>query len=213
MHLPFSDMAAYNSKNVTLKVTKQHDFFHDCFTQFQVMKDEEYLTDFLLKVDGKPIACHKVTLAAHSAYFHKMFTHKDSLEVSQGFVEFETLDFPALQSVVDYFYSGTLECNMEEAKHVIEVAEYLQISDLKTDLSALIRNHLTAGNCIGWYFFANLYGMTRVQLKAQKIMTEDFSDVICTPDFTELDYNDLCVVRQSSELRKYQISQSEIPSG
>ena len=149
-------MANKGSSNAVLKVTKGHDNADSLFKQFRVMKDQNYLTDFILKVEDKEIACHKVILAARSEYFHRLFDHKDMLEVTQGFVNLQTLHFSSLKLVVEYCYNGILECNIDDAKHVIEVTKHLQIPDLKTDLSELIANHLTMKNSIGWYFFAKI---------------------------------------------------------
>ena len=182
---------AGDSSDAVLKVTKRHDFADKLLNQFQIMKDQESLTDFLLKVDEEEIKSHKVVLAARSEYFHRLFNHRNTLEVSQGFVNFPTLHFPALKLVVEYCYTGILECNMDDAKHVVEVTEHLQIPDLKSDLSELIVNHLTANNGICWYFIAKLYEMTAVKTRAREMMAMDFSNVVCSPEFLALDFDDL----------------------
>ena len=180
-------MAEGGSDDAELTVTKGH----DSVDQFQAMKTQEYLTDFKVKVGEQEIACHKVVLAAHSNYFHRLFNHKDTLEASQGFVNLETLNFPALKLVIDYCYSERMKCNMENAKHVIQVTEYLQIPDLKTDLSSLIVNHLTTNNSIDWYFIAKLYELRAVQEKAWEIMIIQFSDTVRSPEFLDLNYDNL----------------------
>ena len=183
---------AGDSSDEMLKITKRHDFTDKLLNQLQIMKDQEYLTDFLLKVDDKEVRCHKVVLAASSEYFHRLFNHKDTLEVSHGFVNFfPTLNFPALKLVVEYCYTGILECNMNNAKYVIEVIEHLQIPDLKTDLSELIVKHLTANNGIGWYFIAKLYGMATVKTRAREMMSVDFTNVVRSPEFLALDFDEL----------------------
>ena len=184
-------MANGSCSEVMLNLTRGHDFAHGLVGQFQVMKDQEYLTDYFLKVKGQQIACHRMVLAAQSTYFHVLFGHKNTVEVTQGFVEFETLDFTAVELVVGYFYSGVLECTMDQAKDVIEMSEYLQIPDLKSDISPLIANHMTADSCIDWYFFAKRYGMTKVQQKAQEKLYLDFSNVVCSSNFLALEYDNL----------------------
>ena len=187
----YFQMAEGGCSDKILRVTKRQEFADKLLDQFQVMQDQEYLTDFLLKVDEKEIACHKVVLASRCEYFHALFSHKDIREVKQGSVNFPTLHFPALKLVVKYFYSGILECNMDDAKYVIEIIEHLQIPDLKDDLSELILSHMTADNCIGWYFVAKLYGMTAVKEKSQQFMLIDFPNTVRSSEFLELDYDDL----------------------
>ena len=91
-------MANRGSSNAVLKVTKGQDYADSLFKQFQVMKDQNYLTDFILKVEDKEIACHKVILAARSEYFHRLFDHKDMLEVTQGFVNLQNTSFLVSQA-------------------------------------------------------------------------------------------------------------------
>ena len=184
-------MAESVTGDTMLKVSKRGDFADKLMDHFQVMKDQEYLTDFILKVGDEEITCHTNVLAARSEYFHRLFSHKDTLEVSQGFVNFPTLHFPALKVVIEYCYNGILECNMNDAKHVIEVTEHLQILDLKHDLSELIVNHLTADNSIGWYFIAKLYEMTAVKTRAHEMMFMDFSNVVRSLEFLALDFDEL----------------------
>ena len=180
-----------DSSDAVLKVTKRHDFADVLLNQFEIMKDQEYLTDFVLKVDEKEIPCHKVVLAARSEYFSRLFNHRDTLEVSQGYVNFPTLHFTALKLVIEYCYTGILECNMDGIEHVLEVTEHLQIPGLKTDLSGLIVNHLTADNCIHWYSIAKLYGVTTVETRAREMMFMDFSNVVHSPEFLALEFDDL----------------------
>ena len=180
-------MAEGGFTDVMLKVSKRNKLLD----QFQVMKDQEYLPDFLLKVDDNELPCHKKVLATRSEYFRRLFSHDDIVEVRQGFVNFPTFSFPGLKLVVEYCCSGILVCDMDEAKDVIEIIEHLQIPNLKSDLSDLIVNRLTGNNSIGWYFFANLYEITAVKTRAHETMYMDFSNVVRSPEFLALEFDDL----------------------
>ena len=113
-----------------MKVEQTQNVVDGFFKQLQNMKKQKYLTDFKLRIKDGELACHKVVLAARSEYFQALFAHTDTLEVTQGFVEFKALQFPVLEKVVDYCYSGVLQFEIEDAKYVIRVTEYLQIPDL-----------------------------------------------------------------------------------
>ena len=174
-----------------MKIDQTQDFAAGFFKQMQNMKELNYLTDFKLRIKEDEISCHKVVLSAVSQYFHALFRHGNTVEVAQGFVEFDTLHFPALVKVVEYCYSGVLEFNMDDAKHLIEVADYLLIVDLTAAISVLVTRCLTADNCIGWSEFANYFGLTTVKEKAREIMLVDFPSVIKGPEFFSLDYGHL----------------------
>ena len=125
----------------------------------------------------------------HGLHTSKLwFDHPDTVEVTQGFVEFKTFQFPALQKVVDYCYSGVLEFEIEDAKHLIEVAEHLVIPDLTAAISALVIPCLTTENCIGWCAFANTFGLLALMKKARDIMLVDFARVANVPEFFAMEY-------------------------
>ena len=171
-----------------MKIHKNQDVEDGFFNELQNMKERKYLTDFTLRIKDKDIACHKVVLSARSMYFQALFDHKDTVEVKQGFVEFKTLHFPALQQVVEYCYSGELEFNIDDAKHLIEVSEHLQIPSLTAGISALIIPCLTIDNCISWRKFANAYGLSTVKDKAREIMLIDFDSVANGQEFFAMEY-------------------------
>ena len=171
-----------------MKVDQTQDFVDGFFKQLQNMQKQKYLTDFKLRVFDDELTCHKVVLSARSDYFQALFDHPDTLEVRQGFVEFQTFQFPVLQRVVDYCYSGTLEFETEDAKHLIEVAEHLQIHDLTAAISALVLPCLTIDNCINWYAFANMFRLSTLKEKAHEIMLVDFTRVANAPEFFAMEY-------------------------
>ena len=171
-----------------MKLDQTPDFVDGFFKELQNMKERKYLTDFTLRIKDKDIACHKVVLSARSMYFQALFDHSDTVEIKQGFVEFKTLHFPALQQVVEYCYSGELEFNIDEAKHLIEVSEHLQIPSLTAGISALVIPCLTIDNCISWCAFANTFGLSAVKDKAREIMLVDFTSVANGEEFIAMEY-------------------------
>ena len=186
-------MAANSDKAspIMIKINHQQDHCEEFLKQLTDMRSQEHLTDFLIKSGDEEIACHKVILAAHSAYFRHMFKHKTTQEVKQGFVSLTELHFPALQVVIDFCYSGTMKFEVGLSERVIEVIDYLQIPTMKSAIASLIIHHLTVDNCIDWYFFASMYDMTEVKQKAHEIMCIDFGSASHLPAFFALDYNDL----------------------
>ena len=152
------------------------------------MKKRKYLTDFKLRIKDEELACHKVVLSARSKYFQALFDHPEIPAVTQGVLEFKTLQLPALQKVVDYCYSGVLEFKIEEAKHLIEVAEHLQFHDLTVAISALVIPRLTIENCVGWSVFSDTFGLSAVQEAATLIMLMEFASVVNGHEFYAMEY-------------------------
>ena len=175
----------------TLKINQSKATSNGVFKELREVKNQNFLTDFVLKAHGGEISCHKIVLAVRSAYFQRLFSFDGSKEMAQGFIEFETLHYTALEAVIEYCYSGRLEFKPEDAQNVIEVAEYLQIPDLVSRISKQVERHLSADNCIGWYFLAKWFDISTLKEAAHKIMSAEFTSVTNNAEFSELDYNNL----------------------
>ena len=176
---------------VMLKIGRRKADSDGFFQKIYELKDLNVVTDFVLKADGSDFAWHKLVLAARSAYFLRLVTHSNSKEIEQGFVEFETFHNTALEAVLEYCYTGIIEFKAEEALHIIEVADYLQIPDLVSKISKQIADHVTTDNCVSWHFVAKCFGMNRLEETTKEIMSVDFSNVTNNTEFLALDYNNV----------------------
>ena len=178
-----------SSSSIMLKIKSSLDDSDVFFKELQGMKNRKYLTDFQIRVGQEEISCHKLVLAARSAYFQHLFNLNDVEEVKQGFVELKELHIRALQAVIEYCYTGTFEFKLDDAQHVIEVIEYLQMPTIKTKISSLIASHVSVDNSIDWYFFAGLFALTEVKEKAREVMDIDFVTVSYSPAFLAMRYD------------------------
>ena len=147
------------------------------------------LTDFTIKVEDTEISCHKWFLSVQSEYFKRMLSHEETKEVVEGAVTFDYLNPNAVQVVVEFFYSGTMEFQFDFAKEVIEVVNYFQVTDnrLIKKLSAFIKKNLTLENCLGWLTVSDQLNMPKVKEKASDIMLRNFSAVANVPEFVNLE--------------------------
>lgn len=152
------------------------------------MRDEQFLTDFKIKASHKELFCHKLVLAAGCEFFRCLLSHEDAKEVRQGFIEFPTLDFHALQLITEYFYCGQVTFELSKAQSLIQAADYLQVPDLPMKISKLVLDHLSADACLQWYCFADIYGFDDILVKAREMMCDNFFTITSSQDFFELDY-------------------------
>ena len=178
---------AHSNQPVTLSINLIKENENAYPNELQHMRDMNFMTDCTLKVQGREIPCHKLVLAAHSPHFHCLFHQENTNEVSQTCVNLEHLYFPALASVISYFYSGILEFQLDHVDCVVETIEYLQIPHLKDEFAQIIAQHLSVENCLGWYFFAEYYDMPKVREVAIQIMRIDFFYFASASEFLELD--------------------------
>ena len=174
-----------------MEITHSLDDTDNFFKQLQGLKDRKYLTDFIIKVGTEEIACHKIVLAARSEYFQRLFNHESTQEVKQGSVDLKRLEYHTVKAVIDYCYTGKLQFKLDDAKHLIEITEYLQMPVIQAKISTLIIDHMTVDNCIDWYFFADLFRRPELKDKARDIMCINFGAVSDLPAFLAMDYDNM----------------------
>ena len=116
-------------------------------------RQQNTLTDFIIKVDDKQIPCHKWILSLQSEYFNRMLSHEGTKEVVEGVVTLELMDPWAVLLVVEFFYTGKIDFDFDRAYQVMEVLNYFQVTDgaLMDKFYEFIINNLTCESCLLWY--------------------------------------------------------------
>lgn len=183
--------SARNSTIEERKIIRTESFTSSFFQHIQDTKNAATFSDFLIKVKGQELPCHKLVLSANSEYFSTLFSEPDMKEVQQGFVELDTLDFTALKKCLMYCYSGEIDLCLDGVKDLVQAAEHLQMLPLKSHLSTFIVDNQTSQNCIAWYFYAETYALPEVQEKARQVMITEFCDVVRTPEFLDLTHTQM----------------------
>ncbi|XP_072027785.1 kelch-like protein 28 [Amphiura filiformis] len=112
-------------------------YFDKLGKSFQDIQQNKELCDIVLSVGGKEFHGHKVILAAASAYFRAMFT-SGFKESNQAKVELDA-NAAIFEILFHYVYTGRLDVTKETIVEVLEMACYLQftqVCDCCTDLIA-----------------------------------------------------------------------------
>ena len=102
------------------------------------LRKEDQLCDIVIKIGRRAFQAHKVVLAASSSYFMAMFTagfkEKSESEVS---VEGEPEIFEVL---LEFAYTGNLKITSETAYGVLDMACYMQFTDLSEACQTYLSN-------------------------------------------------------------------------
>jgi len=125
--------------------------------------DEMYrqgvLTDVVLTAvdeQGKEsqFAAHRVLLAAHSDYFHHLFT-SGMREAAEGVVRFPEVDPPVLASILEYIYTCQLPDLSSFAffRSLVLTANMWQMSDLEMATLSAAAAQCTPGRVLKLYLF------------------------------------------------------------
>lgn len=103
---------------------------------------EPLLCDLILRtLDDRLVKCHKAVLCANSSYFNAMFGSSGFVEACQSEVRVP-FTFDVLNVVVDFFYDGCIDLDVENCLDLVEAADMLLAQDLIAECQAFISQHL-----------------------------------------------------------------------
>lgn len=89
--------------------------------------------DVVLYVQGRPIEAHRVILSARSPFFKKKFETdwKDRKEIR---LSREKLSYPALFSLIHYFYCDRLEISVDDMEDLVRICKVCKCQSLQKAL-------------------------------------------------------------------------------
>ncbi|XP_072601140.1 kelch-like protein 4 isoform X4 [Vulpes vulpes] len=122
---------------------------------------EEQLCDVLLIAGHLRIPAHRLVLSAVSDYFAAMFTN-DVLEAKQEEVRMEGIDPNALNSLVQYAYTGVLQLKEDTIENLLAAACLLQLTQVIEVCSNYLIKQLHPSNCLGIRSFGDAQGCTEL---------------------------------------------------
>ncbi|KAK6480602.1 ankyrin repeat and BTB/POZ domain-containing protein 1-like [Huso huso] len=116
-------------KQITAK-GKQRDYYDD-FLQRLLEKDND--SDIVFIVHGKTFTAHRCILSARSDYFNEMFETKWKGK-SIIALKHPLINPAAFCSILQYFYTGRLDIDVEYVEDCIRLAKQCKIDDLIEEL-------------------------------------------------------------------------------
>ena len=116
---------------------------HEMFETLNKMRENQSLTDVVLRVKGKEFHAHRVILAASSRYFDAMFSSgmKESLQTEVQLTEL-FLTERAFELLLHFIYTSFLPLTEANVLDILEAADHLQISGAIKKCSLYILNNL-----------------------------------------------------------------------
>ncbi|XP_045851365.1 kelch-like protein 4 isoform X2 [Meles meles] len=160
---------------------------------------EKQLCDVLLIAGHLRIPAHRLVLSAVSDYFAAMFTN-DVLEAKQEEVRMEGVDPNALNSLVQYAYTGVLQLKEDTIENLLAAACLLQLTQVIEVCSNFLIKHLHPSNCLGIQSFGDAQGCTELLSVAHKYTMEHFIEVIKNQEFLLLPANEISKLLCSDDI-------------
>lgn len=162
------------------------------------------LSDITLRVGPESISAHKLILSANSPYFRAMFSSSYT-ESTQSTVEIFEVTFPALEALIQYFYTAKIHISTSNVQELLSASSMFQVVSVSEACCEFMRRHLGASNCLGVRTFADMHSCAELRRVAEDFAKRNFSTVVESEDFLKLEVeqvmelfsaDDLCVASE-----------------
>lgn len=169
-----------------------------------MQKMEEYmlkkqLCDVVLIAGQRRIPAHRIVLSASSDYFSAMFM-SDVREANQDEIQIQDVDSEALNSLVQYMYTGRIDLKEDTVEALLSTACLLQLSEVVEACCGFLMKQLHPSNCIGIRHFADIQGCSDLYKVANNYVMEHFVDVMRNQEFLLLPPEDVGELLSSDDL-------------
>ena len=160
----------------------------DLLERLDALRRKETFCDVTVAVNGKEFKAYKVVLAAASPFFLSLLEN-DMRERNEQRIEIRLEEATAsvMEDVLQYIYTGNVSVTEESCHNLIATADYLLLPGLKTLAVEFLKEKVTVQNCVFNYYFANKYHCTELTEICCSVINLNFSDVLKTDDFFNLD--------------------------
>ncbi|XP_055696149.1 kelch-like protein 5 [Lutzomyia longipalpis] len=174
----------------------------DCtLKRMQFYLENQKLCDVVLiaGVDGKRVPAHRLVLSAASAYFAAMFT--GSLrETQEREITLGEVTGTALQLLVQYCYTGTIELREDTVETLLSTASLLQLGAVVNACCTFLGRQLHPSNCLGFALFAEQQSCETLLKVATDYTCEHFMQVCRNQEFFQLSAEQLHKLLASDNL-------------
>ncbi|XP_078526316.1 gigaxonin [Lissotriton helveticus] len=148
--------------------------------------------DACLVLEGQEIPVPKSILAAASPYIRTKLNYNPPKNDGSIYrIELEGISFAIMKEILDYIFSGQIRLSDETIQDVVQAADLLLLTDLKTLCCEFLERCIAAENCIGIRDFALHYCLNHVYYIATEFLETHFRDVSNTEEFLELSHQKL----------------------
>ncbi|KAL9962606.1 hypothetical protein ACROYT_G031725 [Oculina patagonica] len=140
----------------------------------------------LVVEDGTEFKAHRKVLSEASFFFEKLL-NSDMMESKKGVVRLEMLTGTGLRAVLEFIYTGDVQILTEDdARDLIEMADYLFILPLKTLAGKVLAQALNTSNCIPTNHFAKRYQCEELVSDAKKFIYANFTNEAKAEEFLNM---------------------------
>ncbi|XP_078382353.1 kelch repeat and BTB domain-containing protein 12-like [Oculina patagonica] len=145
----------------------------------------------LVVEDGTEFKAHRKVLSEASFFFEKLL-NSGMMESKKGVVRLEMLTEAGLGAVLEFIYTGDVQILTEDdARDLIEIADYLFILPLKTLAWKVLAKMLNTSNCISAYYVAGRHQCEELVSDAKTFIHAHFTNVAKAEEFLNMSSEDV----------------------
>ncbi|XP_064482286.1 kelch-like protein 8 [Ornithodoros turicata] len=169
------------------------------FERLQQFWQQNELCDVHVRVGERAWRCHRLVLASCSPYFHAMFT-APLIESQQHEVTIGDIEEHAMDQVIRFAYTGSVDLSVENVQALLHAASVLQLDTLAAATSDFVRSHLLPTNALAVAQFSELHGLYDLSADADKFVRRNFLQVASTQEFLAVDAEHLSRLLDAPDL-------------
>ena len=152
--------------------------------------NEDHLNPFditLVVKDGKEFHADRHVLSQASPFFEKLLS-SDMKENNEGVIRLETIMESQMADILQFIYTGNVQISTQvNAEKLIQAADYLLLSNLKSIAGKFLEQHISTVNCISIYYsIAEQYSCEELIASTRKFIECNFTTVATSNDFLNL---------------------------
>ncbi|KAJ5074854.1 pep-cterm sorting domain-containing protein [Anaeramoeba ignava] len=183
---------------------------------FQNQKEEESYFDFEIICEQNQISfkTHKSILSSRSHYFKSLFNSKMK-EYQENKMILKDFSSSILSPILNYFYSGKIEINLENAIQILLFSSKYFIDELIHFSSNFIQKNLQIETVIDVLKLSESMNLNELLDFSYQFISENFEEFIKTPFFLELEENHLNSILSNDDIfsNEFELFQSIIKWG
>ncbi|KAJ5074416.1 pep-cterm sorting domain-containing protein [Anaeramoeba ignava] len=179
--------------------------------QYQNQNQNESYFDFEIICEQNQISfkTHKSILSSRSQYFKSLFNSKMK-EYQENKLILKDVSSSILFSILNYFYSGKIKINLENAVEILIFSSKYLIDELIKICSKFIKNNFQIETVVDILKLSESMNLNQLMNFSYQFISENFEEFIKTPFFLELEENHLNSILSNDfiPLNEFEIFQS-----
>ncbi|XP_077553231.1 kelch like ECH associated protein 1 [Haemaphysalis longicornis] len=196
LHSESSDLPPTGAGAMELAVES---FPKESLEVMDLMRRQGVLCDVEIRVGSESFPAHRLVLLAMSPYFRAMFAG-GLREAAMPVVQIQGVAASTMASVMRFAYTGAITIDQRNVCQLLPAATMFQVNHIIEACCNFLEKQLDPNNCIGIGDFALQHGCTKLYIKVNDFIDQNFAAVSEGEEFLDLTASQLVALVRRDEL-------------